>query len=75
MTSLTPERHGQGVVFSEANLTFICRKLYWEQFNPGHIDPEVVREICLDRPPQIFLPSSNTPKSVLLPKRWRQVLS
>ena len=51
MTSLTPERHGQGVVFSEANLTFICRKLYWEQFNPDHIDPEVAREIYSDRPP------------------------
>ena len=51
MTSLTPERHGQGVVFSEANLAFICRKQYWEQFNPGQIDPEVAREIYLDRPP------------------------
>ena len=51
MTSLTPERHGEGVVFSEANLTFVCRKLYWEQFDPAHIAPEVMREIYSDRPP------------------------
>ncbi len=40
-TSLTPEPHGQTVTFSEADLTFICRKLYYEQFNPEHFAHDV----------------------------------
>ncbi|MBQ7560498.1 MAG: flavin reductase [Synergistaceae bacterium] len=41
LTSLTPEEHEHAIIFSEANLTFICRKLYWEQFNPEHLTQDV----------------------------------
>ncbi len=41
LTSLTPQAHGQTVTFSKADLTFICRKLYYEQFNPEHFSPDV----------------------------------
>ncbi len=27
---------------SEANLTFVCRKLYWHQFEPEHIAKDVM---------------------------------
>ena len=41
LTSLTPEERHNTVIFAEADLTFICRKLYWEQFNTEHMTPEV----------------------------------
>ena len=41
LTSLTPEEKHNTVIFAEADLTFICRKLYWEQFNPEHMTPDV----------------------------------
>ncbi|MBQ7734204.1 MAG: flavin reductase [Synergistaceae bacterium] len=41
LTSLTPQERSGTVIFDEANLTFICRKLYWEQFNFDHLVPEV----------------------------------
>lgn len=41
LTSLTPKEHAGTVIFAEANLTFICRKLYWEQFNPEHLADDV----------------------------------
>lgn len=41
LTSLTPKEYMNTVIFDEANLTFICRKLYWEQFNPEHLVPDV----------------------------------
>ncbi|MBR0204531.1 MAG: flavin reductase [Synergistaceae bacterium] len=41
LTSLTPSEHSGTVIFNEADLTFICRKLYWEQFNFEHLVPEV----------------------------------
>lgn len=50
MTSLTPEGHDKSVIFKEATLTFVCRKIYWDQFNPDHLDPEIMREIYTDRP-------------------------
>lgn len=42
LTSLTAVEHGNTIIFNEANLTFICRKLYWQQFNTEHLAPEVV---------------------------------
>ena len=51
MSSLLPEAYGQAVIFKEATLTFICRKIYWEQFNLDHMDPEIARRIYSDRPP------------------------
>ena len=50
ITSLTPEEHGKVVVFGEAVLTFICRKIYWDQFNPDNLDSEIMRNIYSDRP-------------------------
>lgn len=44
-TRLTPEAHGETVVFKEASLTFICRKLYWEQFDPSHVDPAIMKNL------------------------------
>ncbi len=41
LTSLTPQEHSVTIIFAEANLTFICRKLYWEQFNPEHLADDV----------------------------------
>lgn len=46
MTKLTPEAHGDNAVtFKEANLTLVCRKLYWEQFDPDHVDPKIMKDI------------------------------
>ena len=43
LTDLTPEEHEHGVIFKEASLTFVCRKLYWDQFDTSHItDSEIV---------------------------------
>lgn len=41
LTSLTPQEHSGTVIFAEADLTFICRKLYWEQFNESHMADDV----------------------------------
>ncbi len=41
LTSLTPQEHSGTIIFAEADLTFICRKLYWEQFNPEHLTDDV----------------------------------
>ncbi len=43
LVGLTPEQHGDTVIFKEAELTLICRKLYWEQFNPSHVDPAIMK--------------------------------
>ncbi len=51
MTSLTPQEHGNTIIFPEANLTFICRKIYWEQFNPEHIAPEIFRSVYANNRP------------------------
>lgn len=40
---LTPES-GSPVYFAEARLVLICRKLYYQDFDPGHfIDPAIAR--------------------------------
>ena len=41
MSSLTPEGRGGTVIFQEASLTFICRKIYYAQFEPEHIAHDV----------------------------------
>ncbi len=38
---LTPVAFGQGVTYKEANLTFLCKKLYQHQFATEDIAPEV----------------------------------
>ena len=48
LTSLTPESKGNTVIYEEANLTFICRKIYYEQFNAKNIAPDVLLSIYPD---------------------------
>lgn len=50
MTELTPQQHGQSVIFKEATLTFVCRKIYWDQFRAENLDEEIMRQIYSDRP-------------------------
>ena len=38
---LTPMAFGQGVTYAEANLTFLCKKLYQHQFTAEDLAPEV----------------------------------
>ena len=38
---LTPVAIGEGVTFQEANLTFVCRKLYQHQFAREDLAPEI----------------------------------
>ena len=38
---LTPMAFGQGVTYAEANLTFLCKKLYQHQFTTEDLAPEV----------------------------------
>lgn len=38
---LTPVEIGQGVTYKEANLTFLCKKLYQHQFSKEDIAPEI----------------------------------
>lgn len=40
MTNITAAAHDRGVIFEEAELTFVCRKIYWEQFNRDHMADE-----------------------------------
>ena len=41
VAGLTPVAFGQGVTFQEANLTFLCKKLYQHQFAKENIAPEI----------------------------------
>ena len=45
LTSLTPVEKSNTVIFEEANLTFICKKIYYEQFNVKNIAPDVLVNI------------------------------
>ena len=38
---LTPVAFGQGVTYEEANLTFLCKKLYQHQFSREDMAPEI----------------------------------
>lgn len=40
-SGLTPVAMGNGVTYQEANCTFLCRKLYENQFAKEHLAPEV----------------------------------
>lgn len=50
LTELTPQQHGQSVIFKEATLTFVCRKIYWDQFRSENLDLEIMKQIYSDRP-------------------------
>ena len=50
MTDLTPQQHGQSFIFKEATLTFVCRKIYWDQFRAENLDKEIMEQIYSDRP-------------------------
>ena len=45
LTALTPVEKCNTVIFEEANLTFICKKIYYEQFNAKNIAPDVLVNI------------------------------
>lgn len=45
LTQFTPQAHDHTVIFKEAALTLVCRKVYWEQFNPQHVDPAIMKNI------------------------------
>lgn len=40
-TGLTPVVMGEGVTYQEANLTFLCKKLYQHQFSKEDLAPEI----------------------------------
>jgi len=46
LTGLTPRTYKNSVVFEEANLTFVCRKIYWHQFEQEHIAPDIMDNLC-----------------------------
>lgn len=35
----------------KASLTFICHKIYWEQFDPEHIDSEIFSKVYANNRP------------------------
>lgn len=41
LTELTPTAHGNTVIFPEASLTFVCRKLYQSQFDRSQLDASI----------------------------------
>lgn len=40
-SGLTPVPFGDGVTFSEAKTTLLCKKLYWQDMDPANIPEEV----------------------------------
>ena len=50
LTKLTPMEHGKSVIFKEATLTFVCKKIYWDQFKAENLDKNIVDEIYSTRP-------------------------
>ncbi len=40
-SGLTPVAAGNGVTFKEADLTFVCKKLYEHQFDEAHLADSV----------------------------------
>lgn len=48
LTKITPQAYKDMVVFKEASLTLVCRKIYWEQFDEKHMDPEIVQSLYKD---------------------------
>ena len=48
LTSLTPYPVEHSVAFKEASLTFVCRKIYWNQFVKSKMSPDAAE--IYDRP-------------------------
>lgn len=44
-TKLTPVKTGESVSFKEAELTFVCKKIYTHQFDKDKMDPEVYQAV------------------------------
>ena len=44
-TKLTPVAAGESVTFKEAELTFVCKKIYAAQFDKDKMDPEVYQAV------------------------------
>lgn len=44
-TRLTPVKAGESVSFKEAELTFVCKKIYAAQFDKDKMDPEVYQAV------------------------------
>ena len=51
LTALTPVEVGHGVDFEQAELTFVCRKLYAHQFEKEQVPQEVADWIYSRMPP------------------------
>lgn len=45
MTALTPMEAGESVTFEQAELTFVCRKLYSHQFEKENVPQDVAEWI------------------------------
>lgn len=54
MTSLTPEVTGKGIVFSEAELTLVCKKLYSEPMKLERIPSFAVEKYYKEEAPHII---------------------
>ena len=42
LTGLTPKAVEHGVGFEQASATLICKKIYWQDLNPGHMPQDVI---------------------------------
>lgn len=43
-TKLTPVPFGNGIGFEEAEKTFLCKKVYWQDFDKEHMPPDVIEK-------------------------------
>lgn len=51
-TKLTPIAKEGCVIFQEAKLSLVCKKLYWNQLDREHIlDPSIIAKNYVDEPP------------------------
>ncbi|MCR4676554.1 MAG: hypothetical protein K5634_04925 [Sphaerochaetaceae bacterium] len=50
-TRLTPVKVGESVSFKEANLIFVCRKLYWDRQSLDQLDKKISGGFYATRPP------------------------
>ena len=50
-TSLTPIPVNHSVGFREAQQTFICKKIYWNQFTLDQMDQKIASDVYSDKPP------------------------
>ena len=49
-TSFTPKALEQAVTFDQAEVTLLCRKIYWQDLDADRIPPEVLKEIYAGAP-------------------------